>query len=169
MTPADTARLRFRPLSDGDCNLLFEMFADPEARRFYPQMAEMEKVTGWVDWNLENYREHGMGLWAVERRDTGDFVGDCGLTLQDAGGEARLEVGYHVTLAQRGNGFASEAARAAMAFGFANTNADSICSIVAPDNVASIRVATRVHQRKSAFVNGKGHARLLFETNRGEL
>ena len=166
MTPDDTARLRFRRLTHDDQGRLLEMFGDPGARRFYPRMAAMEHVAGWVDWNLRNYDEHGFGLWAIERLDSGAFVGDCGLTYQQVLGKPRLEIGYHVTVAERGQGFALEAGRAALAYGFNATADPSICSIVAPDNIASIRVASRLHRASEAYVNENDAARLLFTTAR---
>jgi RimJ/RimL family protein N-acetyltransferase len=59
-------------------------------------------------WNKQNYG-HGHGLWVIETHD-GQFVGDCRLTIQDIEGEPFVEVGYHVHLALRGQGLATEAA-----------------------------------------------------------
>lgn len=66
----------------------------------------------WIARNQRNYADHGHGLWVVETHD-GDFVGDCGLTVQDIEGEPFVEVGYHVHLALRGHGLATEAATSA--------------------------------------------------------
>ena len=153
-------------MTPDDVDELYAMFADAEARRFYPRMRDIAEVRGWIDWNLENYRRYGFGLWAVHRNDTGAFVGDCGLTYQPVDGVDALEIGYHVTAAERGSGFAVEAATAALAHGFAVTDAERICSIVAPDNAASIRVAARVHASRRGFTDDKGRDRLLFYTDR---
>ena len=166
MPPKATDRLRFREMRPDDLDDLYVMFADAEARRFYPRMRDISRVRGWVDWNLENYRRHGFGLWALHRIDTGAFVGDCGLTYQPVAGDDLLEIGYHVIAAERGNGFAVEAAFAVLRHGFAVTDAHRICSIVAPDNVASIRVAARVHASRRRFTDAKGDERLLFYTDR---
>ena len=166
MAPKATNRLRFRKLRSDDVDDLYAMFADADARRFYPRMRDAAEVRGWIDWNLENYRRYGFGLWAVMRKDTGAFVGDCGLTYQPVEGADALEIGYHVTAAERGNGFAVEAATVVLAHGFAVTDADHICSIVAPDNAASIRVAARVHASRRRFADARGDERLLFYTDR---
>lgn len=164
MPPTTTDRLQFRELRPDDVDNLYVMFADTAARRFYPRMRDVAQVRGWIDWNLENYCRHGFGLWAVLRKDTGAFVGDCGLTYQPADDGRVLEIGYHVTAGERGNGFAVEAA--VLAHGFAVTDAAEICSIVAPDNAASIRVAARVHAGQRRFTNSQGQDRLLFYTER---
>ena len=49
----------------------------------------------WIEWQERNYAEHDFGLWVVETHD-GEFVGDCGLTMQDVEGTPHVEVGYHV-------------------------------------------------------------------------
>ncbi len=169
MIPRATERLRFREMRPVDVDDLYTMFADAAARRFYPRMRDVTHVRGWIDWNLQNYQRHGFGLWALHRIDTGVFVGDCGLTFQPVEGADALEIGYHVTAAERGKGFAVEAATAVLAHGFGVTDADRICSIVAPDNAASIRVASRVHASRRRFTNAEGDERLLFHTERSSL
>jgi RimJ/RimL family protein N-acetyltransferase len=114
----ETPRLRFRRLTLDDEDQLFEMFADPYARTFYPEMVDPGNVRRWIEWNLRNYEEHGFGLWAVELKESGEFIGDCGLTYQDVAGTPELEIGYHIVQSQRRNGYALEAARACLDFGF---------------------------------------------------
>ena len=155
-------------MNHGDLDDLYRMFADADARRFYPAMVEIDQVRGWIDWNLRNYSEHGFGLWALIARQTGEFLGDCGLTYQTIDDVRELEIGYHLEASQRGNGCALEAARASLKYGFEQTEADVIYSIVAPANDASIRVAQRLHLNRNAFINEKGLHRLSFSTLRSE-
>lgn len=86
----------------------------------YPQMQDRANVRGWIEWNLRNYEEFGFGLWAMELKETGAFIGDCGLTYQEVEGERELEIGYHVLGTERGRGYATEAARACLNYGFLN-------------------------------------------------
>ncbi len=53
----ETERLRLRPYSLADEAALFEVFADPYARRFYPEMRDLSRVRAWIEWNLRNYDE----------------------------------------------------------------------------------------------------------------
>ena len=162
-----TERLRLRAYTTADEAELFDVFADPYARRFYPEMVDRAKVRAWIEWNLRNYDEFGFGLWAMELKVDGQFVGDCGLTYQDVDGRRELEIGYHVIERERGKGYATEAARACLEFGFTHTSSESICSIVRPSNTASCAVAARVHTTRREFMKG-GQATLLFYTTRQE-
>jgi RimJ/RimL family protein N-acetyltransferase len=137
-------RLRLRPYTLADEAGLFDVFADPDARTFYPEMSDPAKVRGWIEWNLRNYDEFGFGLWALELKASGEFIGDCGLTHQDVEGRSELEIGYHVVRRERRKGYATEAARACLDFGFRRTSCASICSIVRPSNTASCAVAARI-------------------------
>jgi RimJ/RimL family protein N-acetyltransferase len=162
-----TERLRLRAYTTADEAELFDVFADPYARRFYPEMVHRARVRAWIEWNLRNYDEFGFGLWAMQLKADGQFVGDCGLTYQDVDGRRELEIGYHVIERERGKGYATEAARACLEFGFTHTSCESICSIVRPSNTASCAVAARVHTTRGEFMKG-GQPALLFYTTRHE-
>jgi [ribosomal protein S5]-alanine N-acetyltransferase len=146
---------------------LYDVFADSYARQFYPEMGDRAKVRAWIEWNLRNYNEFGFGLWAMELKLTGRFIGDCGLTFQDVEGRQELEIGYHVHERERGNGYATEAAFACLDFGFTHMSCESICSIVRPDNTASCAVAGRVHSARREFMK-RGQPRLQFYTMRDD-
>jgi [ribosomal protein S5]-alanine N-acetyltransferase len=160
-----TNRLRLRPYTLADEAALLDVFTDPYARTFYPEMADPDKVRAWIEWNLRNYDEFGFGLWALELKVSGEFIGDCGLTYQDVEGRSELEIGYHVLERERGKGYATEAARACLDYGFTRTSCVSICSIVRPSNVASCTVAARIHAACREFTKRDKPA-LLFYTTR---
>jgi len=161
----ETARLVLRRYTPADLDALCEVFADAEARRFYPDMVAREKVLGWIEWNLRNYDETGFGLWAMEPRGESRLIGDCGLTYQVVEGRQELELGWHLHAAERGRGYATEAARACLAYAFRELDPPLVCSIVRPDNTASCAVADRVHRDRREFVKS-GRPALLFFTER---
>ncbi len=142
--------------------MVFDMFSDPEARLFYPQMDNSQNCRRWIQWNQDNYATHGFGLWVIEDLDSGDFLGDCGLTYQDVDGHRLMELGYHLRVTYRGDGLATEAARTAIDFGFEHLGSHLVCSIVHPANQASIRLAKRIHTLNRTFVDATGEQRLLF-------
>jgi len=146
---------------------LFDVFADPYARRFYPEMVDRAKVRAWIEWNLRNYDEFGFGLRAMELKVDDQFVGDCGVTYQDVEAQREFEIGDHLIERERGKGFATEASHACLESGFTRTSCVSICSIVRPSNTASCAVAARVHTARREFMKG-GQATLLFYTTRHE-
>ncbi len=160
--PEPTERIRFRRYRTEDATAVSEMFADPQARRFYPDMGQPDKSVGWIRWNLDNYAEHGFGLWVIEHRDESLFLGDCGLTYQMVEGSLLLEVGYHFQQPHRGFGYATEAGRACVTYAFDELAAPLVCSIVNPENTASTRVASRIHTSRRAFTDDKGQPRELF-------
>ena len=158
-----TQRLGMRRYVAEDAQMLGPVFADPYAATFYPAMNTSEAIERWVNWNLKNYEAFGFGLWALELLDTGLFIGDAGITYQTVEGARILEVGWHVHPAFRSSGYATEAALACLRFAFADLQADSLSSIVDPANIASIKVAKRVHAAKRE-VQGKHGPMLLFCT-----
>ena len=83
-----------------------------------PNIATLEISTsrdpeGWIAWNRANYAEHGFGLWVIETH-AGEFVGDCGLTMQQAEGEWLVEAGWHVRFPVRRQGYAAESGGAVL-------------------------------------------------------
>jgi RimJ/RimL family protein N-acetyltransferase len=168
LIPPPTDRLRFRPYDESDEQFVIDLFNDRYARRFYPSMASIEAARGWIDWNLRSYESHGYGLWVVEDKETSRPLGDCGLTIQEVAGTSMPEVGYHILDAERGRGYATEAAGACVAYGLDDLALPVVCSIVDPKNEASLRVAENIHSVRSNFVNQMGEAMLLFRTRRGD-
>lgn len=147
---------------------MIDLFNDRYAKRFYPSMASSEAARGWIDWNLRSYEFHGFGLWVVESNETGRAIGDCGLSVQDVGGTSMTEIGYHILDGERGRGYATEAAGACVAHALDDLALPVVCSIVDPQNEASIRVAEQIHAVRSGFVNQRGEPMLLFRTREGD-
>lgn len=164
--PPPTERVRFREYQLDDLAAVVAMFDDPEARQWYPTHAEPDRARQWIESNLDSYATHGFGLWVIEDRSSGIFLGDCGLTYQTVEGEQLLEVGYHLQELRRGFGYASEAAQACLAFALEVLDVELVCSIVDPENVASIAVAGSVHEQQRQFVNGDGQTMNLYWTDR---
>ena len=108
----------------------------------------------WIEWQLRNYAEHDFGLWVVETHD-GEFVGDCGLTMQDVEGTPHVEVGYHVMPHQRRRGYATEAATAVRDCAAA-AGVEHLVALIRPDNTPSQGVARNLGMEleRHAFVHG---------------
>jgi RimJ/RimL family protein N-acetyltransferase len=145
-----TDRLRLRELELDDCDALLEVLGDSVAMRYYPAPFDRDGVAAWIEWARLSYRENGFGLWAVIRRSDGRFLGDCGPMLQPVEEQLIPEVGYHIVPPEQGRGYATEAAR--VAWVFANTRYDVVCSLVSPDNAPS-RAVAREGPRRHARVH----------------
>ncbi len=158
-----TARLGFRRYRATDRDQLRPVFADPDAARFYPAMKTDEAIDRWIHWNLENYDAYGHGLWALELLDSGEFIGDTGITFQTVEDQRVLEIGWHIHANHRARGYATEAGKASLLYGFNVLQATMLCSIVDPANTASITVASRVHAQHRGY-QGKSGPRILYYT-----
>ena len=83
----ETERLLLREYTMDDFDALFEIMSDEETMKHYPSPFDKERTRGWITWNIENYSKYGFGLWAVVLKETNEFIGDCGITIQDIDGE----------------------------------------------------------------------------------
>ena len=92
----ETNRLILRDYTMADYAALYEILSDPETMQHYPSPFDEKRTRDWIQWNLDNYRKYGFGLWAVTLKETDEFIGDCGITLQNIDGEMLPEIGYHI-------------------------------------------------------------------------
>ena len=141
MNIIETERLILREYTPEDFDALYEIMSDPETMRHYPAPFDADRTRRWIEWNLENYEQYGFGLWAVVLKETGEFIGDCGITIQDIDGEKLPEIGYHIHKKYWRRGFAKEAARAVRDWAFTNTQYSAVYSYMKYTNVASYSTA----------------------------
>jgi len=87
--------------------------------------------------------QHGFGLWAVVLKETGELIGDCGITLQNIHGEMLPEIGYHIRKDHQRKGYASEAAAECMRFAFEDLQMPAVYSYMKYTNAASYGVALK--------------------------
>ena len=109
--------------------------------KHYPKPYDKKMTRHWIEWNIQNYQKYGFGIWAVVLKETGEFIGDCGLTIQNIDGELLPEIGYHINKRYWRQGFGSEAARAVRDWTFENTKYDSLYSYMKYTNVESYSTA----------------------------
>jgi ribosomal-protein-alanine N-acetyltransferase len=138
----ETERMFLRRMEMSDVDYLMGIFSDPVAMRYYPGTKSREEAEGWVRRMLESYRAHGFGLWAALLKDSGEFAGQCGLTVQEVEGKEEVEIGYLFLRTFWGRGLATEAARVSRDHGF-RLGCDRLVSLIDPGNLASRRVAEK--------------------------
>ena len=141
-----TERLLLRRWKDSDYEPFAALNADPEVRKYFPGVLSraesdesIERIEGWFD-------SRGYGLWAVERLDTGEFIGFTGLAPMPDGvpGAGGVEVGWRLARAHWRQGFASEAARSSLVFAFDDLGLAEVNSITAIANTPSRAVMERI-------------------------
>ncbi len=137
----ETERLVLREMTIEDFPFLYEIVSDPETMQYYPAPFSEEKTRAWIDRNIERYANDGFGLWAIILKETGEFIGECGLTLQDIDGELLPEIGYHVHKKLWRRGIAKEAARAVRDWAFVHTEYDILYSYMKYTNIGSYSTA----------------------------
>lgn len=137
----ETERLYLREMTDEDFEALRKVLGDPDIMCHYPYAFDEERIRNWIDRNRERYRVFGFGLWAVCRKDTGEMIGDCGLTMQLVDGRILPEIGYHIRGDQQRQGFAGEAAWAVRDWTFEHTPFEVVYSYMKAENIPSVRTA----------------------------
>ncbi|MBT8765330.1 GNAT family N-acetyltransferase [Metapseudomonas boanensis] len=141
-----TPRLCLRRWRDDDLPAFAALNADPEVMRFFPGCLSREQSDALVTRIQAHFSEHGFGLWALERRDSGAFIGFTGL-LQ-VGFEAPFapaaEIGWRLAREHWHQGLASEAARAALTFAFEGLQLPEVVSFTVPGNLRSRALMARL-------------------------
>lgn len=170
MTVLETPRLRLREMTLNDLDDLYAIFSDPVAMQHYPKPFDWEMTTGWIEWNLKNYAEHGFGLWAVILKADDRLIGDCGLTIQWIDEVGELEIGYHILRSLWGKGLATEAAIACRDYAFGQLNRNRVISWMSPENIASCRVAEKVGMKLERETKNKsGIPRVVYSMTPDDL
>ena len=117
--------------------------ADPETMRYFPSTLSREESDSLVDWASALIDERGWGLWAVEVPGVAPFVGFVGLNVPRFMPEV-VEVGWRLLKEHWGNGYATEAGREALRYGFDELALDEIVSFTTVSNTPSRRVMERL-------------------------
>lgn len=138
-----TERLILREMCEDDLGALTAILGDAETMYAYEHAFSAAEIRAWLDNQYRRYREDGFGLWAVVLKETGEMIGQCGLTVQDCDGKDVVEVGYLFDRAFWHRGYATEAARACRDLAFGQLGVDEVFSIIRDNNSASQAVALR--------------------------
>jgi RimJ/RimL family protein N-acetyltransferase len=100
----------------------------------------VEEAQDKIRERIDFFNERGLGKFPVFRKDTGEFIGTCGLGIFDVDGAGEVEVGYRLCLKHWGHGYATESAVAVLRYGFVERKLETIRAIALPQNAASLRI-----------------------------
>ena len=137
----ETERLLLREMTENDFDALNKVLADSDIMQHYPYTFDEVRVRNCIQRNIERYQIFGFGLWAVCLKETGEMIGDCGLTMQLIGGQIKPEIGYHIRADKQRKGYAKEAAIAVRDWTFHNTPFNIVYSCMKYTNEPSARTA----------------------------
>ena len=157
----ETDRLILRNLEIEDLDALWMLYCDPEITRYIPDAPRSyEEAREELVWHMHGHPRHPeLGLWATIHKETGRFIGRCGLLPWTIDGREEVEVAYTIAREFWGNGLGTEAARAIMNYGFETLKLSRLICTIDPDNVASQRVAEKIGmapEKKMDGWNGDG-------------
>lgn len=144
MSIIETPRLRLRPFRESDLDDLARIHDDPEVTRFLGGGKPIDRDLTWrqIAMFLGHAQIRGYSMLAIEDRTSGKLLGRCGPWFPE--GWPMVEVGWLVDRTCRGQGIATEAARAALDWSFAQLAVTKVCSLIRPDNLPSARVAAKL-------------------------
>jgi RimJ/RimL family protein N-acetyltransferase len=140
-----TPRLLLRSWRESDLAPWAAMNVDPEVRAYLGPLLTLDQATASVRSFQDDLDRNGYGFWALEVRATGEFVGFTGLDPVDEGVPVTgVEVGWRLGRWAWGHGYATEAAGAALRYGFDTVGLPDILAITTPTNLRSRAVMVRL-------------------------
>jgi RimJ/RimL family protein N-acetyltransferase len=155
----ETKRLIIREMDLDDFESLKKVLSDPINMQYYPKPYDDNGVLRWINWCMNSYKENGFGLWAVVLKETGEMIGDCGISIQNIDNELKPEIGYHLRLDYHKMGLGHEMTSAIKDYFFLRFNYDEVYSYMNINNLPS---------EKTAIKNGMRFIK-TFESNSSEV
>jgi len=161
----ETDRLTLREFILSDAKAMFELNADPEVVKYTgdaPFRSEKEAESFLI--NYTDYQINGYGRWAMVTKSDKEFIGWCGLKLNE---ESQIDLGFRIFRKYWNKGFASEAAKACLDYGFNHLGFEKIIGRVVNANIASIKVLEKLGMKfwKNDTCHGFENARYYQITN----
>lgn len=140
---AETERTFLCELTECDFGNLCTILQDEKAMYAYEHAFSEGEVREWLERQIERYRIYGFGLWAVKDKKSGEFLGQCGITMQKWDDALVTEIGYLFRRKFWHRGYATECAAACKRYAFEKLDFPAVYSIIRENNLPSIAVAVR--------------------------
>ena len=142
----ETNRLILRHLAPDDLEGLFALYCDPDVSKYIPDAPRTyEEAREELEWHMNGHPEHPeLGLWATIHKETDRFIGRCGLLPWTIDGRPEVEVAYMLAKEHWGQGLGTEVAQAILEYGFERLQLPRLICLVERENLASIKVATKI-------------------------
>ncbi len=159
-----------REVKISDDRGFFQLDSDPEVHRYLggKPVKTIEECRDMIAGLRDQYRQYGIGRWAVILKETGEFLGWSGLKVEkNVNGRARFyDLGYRFIPKYWEMGYATEAGRAWVDFGFNQMKLDTICAYTSPKNLESQRVLEKCGLRHTETFLYEGEPELWYEAQR---
>ncbi len=166
--PLRTERLLLRPLDAADLATMTAVFGDPRVSRFVGngRLWDAASTASWLSRARASFADDGFSSLAVAEAAAGRTIGEAGLIRLEGGPE--VEVSYTLVHDAWGKGYATEAARAVLSWGFTTLGMQRIVAVVYPENLRSRRVIEKLGMRSLGLARHYGADLLKFELTAGE-
>ena len=148
----ETDRLKLRNWQKDDLEPFARLNGDRRVMEWFPKMLDRDETAAFIDYIQEHFETHRFGLWAVELKESGEFIGFVGLWKPkfEADFTPCVEVGWRLLAEHWGQGYAPEAAIASIEDGFERIGLDEIMSFTSIHNKKSIRVMEKLGLTRQA-------------------
>ena len=142
----ETKRLLLRHQVLADLDDLWALYCDPEITKYIPDAPRTrEEAQEELEWHMNGHpRYPELGLWAAVHKETGKFIGRCGLLPWEIDGQNEVEVAYTIARKYWGQGLGTEAAQAILQYGFETLDLSRLICLIDEENIASQKVAERI-------------------------
>jgi len=149
MITLKTKRLILRPWKEADLVPFAALNADPKVMEYFPSTLSRKESDSLAHRIQQKFEERGYGMWAVAIPGIADFIGFIGLNNEDkstfpAHFTPAVEIGWRLASTYWGQGYATEGAKAALAYGFETLNLPEIVSFTAVQNMRSRRIMEKI-------------------------
>lgn len=137
----ETSRLILRVMNDGDYKSLQAVISDPETMKYYQKPYDEAGVQKWIAWCKASQAKRGFSLWAVILKETGEMIGDCGVSMQTIDDEMKPEIGYHLNKKYHRQGIGKEMTQAVRDYFFTHFDYEEVYSYMDVNNLPSYKTA----------------------------
>ncbi|HLZ76973.1 GNAT family N-acetyltransferase [Phenylobacterium sp.] len=153
----ETERLALHELTEADAPFILELLLSPGFRENIGDrgVSDLEGARGYIERARAGYEANGFGLWRADLKASGEATGLAGLVKRD--GLEHPDVGYAFLEPFWGQGLASEAAAASLAYGRDRLGLSTIVAITKPANLGSIAVLKKIGMRDAGMILIPGH------------
>jgi ribosomal-protein-alanine N-acetyltransferase len=154
----ETTRLILRHQVLDDLEDLWALYSNPNITKYIPDAPRTRaEAQEELEWNMHGHPKHPeLGLWATMHKESGKFVGRCGLLPWTIEEQHEVEVAYTIVEDFWGQGLGSEAAQGILEYGFEELNLSRLICLIDPDNIASQKVAEKIGMMLEKKVDGIG-------------
>ncbi|HEX5625777.1 MAG TPA: GNAT family N-acetyltransferase [Saprospiraceae bacterium] len=170
---AETERLLLREIVPEDLDGFLELDSDPEVHRYLGNrpVSDKNKLLEIIRYVRQQYLDHGIGRWAVVEKSSNRFIGWSGLKKVTETVNHHInyyDLGYRLIRSHWGQGYATESARAALAYGFDQLQLKEIYAAAHSDNLASQNILTKVGFRFIETFDDDGAKHHWYKILRGQ-